>query len=139
MVLSFAACCTDKSGRKTDNVSGANQNGQGNVGKLTDAVYDLDSLITAVEKAGAISGEPETFDVSDSGAVKGVAYGNMVFLAFDPSSSNAYFTAYDANQVTVKGKAVPIGAINGPYFMVFLDGKTDQNAVKAFRSMGYSY
>ncbi|MFQ8599452.1 MAG: hypothetical protein ACLSAP_01895 [Oscillospiraceae bacterium] len=57
--------------------------------------------------------------------------------AIRPYASRAYFDAYDANQVTLKGKTLQIGAINGPYFMVFLDGNVDQNAVKAFLAIGF--
>lgn len=132
MLFSFAAC--------TDSTGGASPgkgNRQPNANQQVDTVYHLDDLIEAVKKAGGISGNPETLDVKDIGAEKGIAYGNVVFLQYDLYASRAYFDAYDANQVTLKGKTAQIGAINGPYFMVFLDGNVDQNAVKAFLSIGF--
>ncbi|WP_040196242.1 hypothetical protein [Candidatus Soleaferrea massiliensis] len=133
LLVSLTACADPSSG-----TSGNSQAGRSpNANQQTDAAYNLDDLIAAVEKAGGISGKPETLDVKDIGAERGIAYGNVVFLQYDPSSSNAYFDAYEANQVTVKGKTVQIGAINGPYFMVFLDGNVDQNAVNAFYSIGF--
>lgn len=133
MLLSLAACTGN------ENRSGWTSQGnrQPDANQREDAAYTLDDLIAAVKKAGCISGEPKELDVKDTGAEKGIAYGNVVFLQYDPTSSNAYFDAYDAGQVTINGKTVPIAAINGPYFMVFLDGNTDQNAVKAFYSMGF--
>ena len=133
MMASAAACTGDTNG-------GASQSQgtrQPNANQQVDAAYTLDDLIAAVKKAGCISGEPESLDVKEIGAEKGIAYGNVVFLQYDLYASNAYFDAYDAGRVTVNGKTAPISAINGPYFMVFLDGKTDQNAVKAFRSIGF--
>lgn len=136
VILISLTACTDKSDGGT---IGSNQAGKSpNANQQVDAAYNLDDLIDAVKKAGCISGEPERLDVKDMGAEKGIAYGNVVFLQYDPYSSNAYFDTYEANQVTIKGKTVKIGAINGPYFIVFLDNNVDQNAVKAFRSLGFS-
>ena len=136
MMLSLAAC----SDKTAESVSAAQktkntQSPSGN--QKSDTAYNLDNLIEAVKKAGCISGDPASIDVKDIGAEKGIAYGNVVFLQYDPYTSNAYFDAYDANQVILNGKAVEIAAINGPYFMLFLDGNVDQSAVKAFYSLGF--
>lgn len=112
-------------------------NKQPGADQQVDSAYNLQDLIDAVKNAGCISGEPESLDVKDIGAEQGISYGNVVFLQYDLYSSNAYFDAYEAGQVTINGKTVKIGAINGPYFMIFMDEKVDQNAVKAFRSLGF--
>ena len=139
MLFSLTACSDQTGGGSPNGGNGGatGQNRQPNATQQGDAAYTLDDLIAAVKQAGGINGEPEALDVQDIGAEKGVSYGNVVFLQYDPYASRAYFDAYEANQVVLKGKTVPIGAINGPYFMVFLDGNVDQNAVKAFRSIGF--
>ena len=126
------------SGCESQNQSQPPQNTQNANGSHADSSYNLDSLIEAVKKAGAISGNPQNLDTKDNDATKVIAYGNVVFLEFDPSSSQGYFTAYDAGELKIQGKTVKIGAINGPYMMAFLDNKVDQKAVKAFRSIGYA-
>lgn len=144
MLASIAACGNQTEDDNTEDYPSESNQSEINpsqsspdVNQQADAAYNLDNLIEAVKNAGCISGEPETLDVKDMGAEKGIAYGNIVFLEYNVDTSNAYFDAYDANQVTINGKDVEIGAINGPYFMVFLDGKTDQKAVDAFRSIGF--
>lgn len=141
VLLSMMACGNHgkaNSGQVNNGQTNTNDNIQNGNGMQADSSYDLDTLIAAVKKAGLISGEPEKLDVTENGAQRAEAYGNIAFLAFDPSASNAYFSAYDAGEVTIKGKTVKIGAINGPYMMVFLDGTADQKAIDAFLSVGYS-
>lgn len=143
MLITITSCTNNEiSSNQGNNIpSGGISQGQGNrapgTGQQADSAYNLDDLIERVKQAGCISGEPKSLHVKDIGAEKGIAYGNVVFLQYDLDSSKAYFDAYEANQVTINGKTVEIGAINGPYFMVFLDGKIDQNAVKAFYSLGF--
>lgn len=141
LLFSLTACGSNlnSSSQNSTSQSTTGQSAAGGAGQHSDSGYNLDTLISAVKKAGVISGEPQNLDVKDNGAQKAVAYGNIVFLEFDPSSSNAYFSAYDAGTVKINGKNIKIGAINGPYMMVFLDGNIDQRAVQAFRSVGYSH
>lgn len=144
LMVSLTACSQGEGkgsgGAAPTNKPNSGQNG-GNPGsgQSADRGYSLDTLIDLVKQAGAISGEPETLDVKDVGAERGVAYGNVVFLAYDPAVSNAYFEAYNAEQVTLEGVKMKIAAINGPYFLLFRDGNADQKAVDAFRSIGFYY
>ena len=102
-----------------------------------DAYYSMDDLITRVKQAGCIDGTPEPLDVKAIGAVKGVAYGNVVFLDYEFTDKKEFTDAYAANKVLVKGKDAKIGAINGPYVMAFLNHNIDEQAVKAFHSLGF--
>lgn len=112
-------------------------NRQPGADQQVDTYYSIDDLIELVKQAGCISGNPESLDVKAIGAVKGVAYGNVVFLDYELTDSQAFLDAYSANKVTVNGKDAKIGAINGPYVMAFFDHNVDQKAVKAFHSLGF--
>ena len=120
------------------NGASSNQgNRQPGANQLADSSYSIDDLIERVKQAGCISGNPQTLDAKALGAVKAVAYGNVVFLDYEYTNSQDYLDAYEANKVMVNGREAKIGALNGPYVMAFFDGNVDQNAVKAFHSLGF--
>lgn len=124
-----------------NNPQDSGSSGQGNrqpgENQQVDSAYTIDDLIERVKRAGCISGNPETLDAKAIGAIKAVAYGNVVFVDYEYTNLQEFTDAYAANKVTINGKEAKIGAINGPFVMAFFDGNVDQKAVKAFHSLGF--
>lgn len=128
----LSACDTkNESEPKTQEQSSQTQNKPSDAQEQQDSEFDMKSIISSLQKAGAVNGEGESADFSSAGGVAAVRFDTMAIVKYSLDTQD-YFTAYDKGETTVDGTTWTVYGAYGPYLLLSSNKTPDNKLVKAF-------